>query len=71
MKRNKYILLILPFLLILLTGKVSAQEDSVTAKELVKLKYFNNNNSVQYLELENLLKSGKEIEPLKNKVLKL
>jgi hypothetical protein len=71
MKRNKYILLLLPFLCLMMSGKVAAQEDSVIAKELVRLKYFNDNNSVQYLLLENLLKTGKKIEPLKDKVFQI
>lgn len=71
MKRNKCILLLLPFLCLIMSGKVAAQEDSVVAKELVKLKYFNDNNSVQYLLLENLLKTGKKIEPLRDKVFQL
>jgi hypothetical protein len=55
----------------LLTNTVTAQEDSVVAKELVKLKYYNDNNGVQFLILENSLKTGKKIEPLKNKVFQL
>src|SRR5688500_3518722 len=71
MKRNKYVLLLLPFLCLMVSRKVAAQEDSVVAKELVRLKYFNDNNSVQYLLLENLLKTGKKIEPLKDKVFQI
>ena len=59
------------FLFALLTNRVAAQEDSVVAKELVKLKYFNDNNGVQFLILENSLKTGKKIEPLKDKVFQL
>ncbi len=61
------ILLLLPSLFTLFTYQVSAQEDSVVAKELVKLKYFNDNNSVQFLMLENSMKTGNKIEPLNNK----
>ncbi|MGZ5218455.1 MAG: hypothetical protein ACXWC7_00200 [Chitinophagaceae bacterium] len=68
MKPNKYVFLLLPFLCLMMPGKVTAQEDSVVAKELVRLKYFNDNNSVQYLLLENSLKTGKKIEPLKDKI---
>lgn len=71
MKRNKYILFLLPFLCLMISGKAAAQEDSVVAKELVRLKYFNDNNSVQYLLLENLLKTGKKIAPLKDKVFQI
>jgi hypothetical protein len=70
-KKNIFIFFLLPFLVALFTHRVAAQDDSVVAKELVKLKYFNDNNGVQYLILENLLKTGKKIEPLKNKVFQL
>jgi len=71
MKKNKFIFLLLSLLFALLTNRVAAQEDSVVAKELVKLKYFNDNNGVQFLILENSLKTGKKIEPLKDKVFQL
>jgi len=71
MKKNKFIFLLLSLLFALLTNRVAAQEDSVVAKELVKLKYFNDNNGVQFLILENSLKTGKKIEPLNNKVFQL
>ncbi|SDM04293.1 hypothetical protein SAMN05421813_10559 [Daejeonella rubra] len=67
LKINKYIFLLLPFLFIALTNRVSAQEKE-EAVELVKLNYFTVNNGVQYLILENSLKKGRNTEPLKNKV---
>ncbi|MGZ8556968.1 MAG: hypothetical protein ACXWWC_01475 [Chitinophagaceae bacterium] len=70
-KKNIFIFLLLPLLFTLLTKGLEAQKDSIPPKELVKLKYFNDNNSVQFLILENLLKTGKKIEPLKNKVFQL
>ena len=69
--KNKFIFLLLPFIFVLLTNRVAAQEDSVTSEVMVKLKYFNDNNGVQYLLLDNYLKTGKKIEPLKSKVFKL
>ena len=71
MKKNKWIFLLLLFLFSLLTTRITAQQDSVPAKELVKLRYFNDNNSRQYLVLENLLKTGKKTEPLVNKKFQL
>ncbi|HCN82213.1 MAG TPA: hypothetical protein DIT07_01145, partial [Sphingobacteriaceae bacterium] len=71
LKKNKFIFLLLPFIFTLLTDRTLAQKDSVIAEELVKLKYFNNNNSVQYLILENSLKTGRKTQPLKNKVFQL
>jgi hypothetical protein len=70
MKINKYIFLLLPFLFIALTNRGSAQEKE-EAEELVKLNYFTVNNGVQYLILENSLKTGRKTAPLKNKVFQL
>ena len=53
--------------LLLVVQQSIAQEDSVVVKELVTLKYFNANNSLQYLLLENKQKTGKKIDPLKDK----
>lgn len=68
MNPGKYVLFLLAFICLMMPYKIMAQEDSVVAKELVRLKYFNDNNSVQYLLLENSLKTGKKIEPLKDKI---
>ncbi|MEP7375722.1 MAG: hypothetical protein ABI675_20160 [Chitinophagaceae bacterium] len=69
--QNKFFLLLLPFLMSLFTHGASAQGDSIVSKELVKLKYFNDNNSVQFLILENSLKTGKKVEPVTNKVFQI
>ncbi len=50
---------------------VYAQDEPVETKEVVNLHYFNNNNNVQYLLLESLLKTGKKSEPQSNKVFQL
>jgi hypothetical protein len=75
MNTNNFIVLLLLVAATLLTNKVTAQEDTATKKEtpkeLVTLKYFNENNGLQYLMLTNFLKTGKKIEPQKNKVFKL
>ena len=71
MKKNKWIFLLLLFLFSLLTTRITAQQDSVPAKELVKLRYFNDNNLWQYLVLENSLKAGRKTEPLANRKFKL
>jgi hypothetical protein len=70
-KNSKIILLLLPLLTTLFIYRASAQGDSIVSKELVRLKYFNENNSVQFLILENSLKAGKKVEPLTNKVFQL
>ena len=50
---------------------VSAQQDSIPTKELVRLRYFNDKNVRQYLVLENSQKRGKEITPLGGKTFDL
>jgi len=70
LKISNYVFLLLPFLFFVLTNKVSAQEKE-EAEELIKLNYFTVNNGVQYLILENSLKTGRKTEPLKNKVFQL
>lgn len=67
-KKNKFIILLLPLLLTLLSKGVVAQEDSVVTEQVVKLKYFSENNSMQYLVVESVLKTGKKTEPLGNKI---
>ena len=70
LKINNFVFLLLPFLFFAVTNKVLAQEKE-EAEELIKLNYFTVNNGVQYLILENSLKTGRKTEPLKNKVFQL
>ena len=65
--KNSFSLLIF----FLLAQQVIAQKDSVVSKEIVSLKYFNENASMQYLVLENKLKTGQKIEPVRNKTFQL
>ncbi|MFI5132423.1 MAG: hypothetical protein ACHQFX_20640, partial [Chitinophagales bacterium] len=65
--KNSFTLLIL----FLLAQQVIAQKDSVVSKEIVSLKYYNENASMQYLVLENKLKTGQKIEPLSNKTFQI
>lgn len=71
MKKNKAIFLLVCFVFAQPGKQAIAQQDSAVAKELVTLKYFNVNNGMQYLVLENKLKTGKKIEPLTNKTFNL
>ena len=70
LKKNKLVWLFF-VLSVIYSNCLSGQEDSVAPKEIVKLHYYNSNNSLQYLLLENLLKKGKKSEPQKNKVFKI
>jgi hypothetical protein len=70
MKPNKYYIL-LTFVFFLMQLNKSIAQDPATAEEVVKLNYFNNNNSVQYLILESMLKNGKVLTPQKGKVYEL
>ncbi len=65
----QFILMVVSFLL--LQQESEAQEDSVTAVPVVKLHYFNNNNSLQYLVLESMQKKGKTLTPQPNKIYEL
>ncbi len=48
-----------------------AQKDSVIAEEVIKLNYYSENNSMQYLVVETMLKKGRKLEPVKNKSFQL
>jgi hypothetical protein len=67
-KQHLYkITLLYIFFSILLSGNnLFAQEDSTPAKKIIKLHYYNINNSMQYLLLESSLKKGKVITPQQN-----
>lgn len=75
MNTNNFIILLLIFTGSFCTSTAIAQEDTAikkdTPKELVTLKYHAEHSGVQYLMLQNSLKTGKKIEPLKNKIFKL
>ncbi len=67
-KRNHIILFLLaPFILVFTSDRAAGQEDPVEAKEIVRLRYFNDNNKVQYLLLESQLKKGSKVEPIAGK----
>lgn len=67
LSKNKYLLPVIFAGLLLSNQRSNAQEDSVEAVPVIKLHYFNNNNSLQYLILESMLKKGKVLTPQKNK----
>ncbi len=69
--KNNYIFLFFFFSSMLLSKGLFAQDDSIPATPVVKLHYFNNNNSLQYLLLESMLKKGKIFTPQKNKTYEL
>jgi len=63
---NKLTILFILVFLLLKQSVVRAQEDTA-GQSIVKLHYFNINNSVQYLILESTLKKNKVFTPQKNK----
>lgn len=67
---NKYWILIFSSLLAF-TSFVYADDKPADQKEMVTLRYFNENNHFQYLLIESSLKTGKKMEPLGNKVFQL
>ena len=72
-KTIKFNLLKSCFLLFCLTcaNGLAAQDETSRSEELVKLKYYNYNNVIQYLIIENMLKNDKKITPKKNSVFEL
>jgi hypothetical protein len=74
MKKVNYILLLF-ILFTALANTMAAQKDSAATsdttppapEEIIKLRYFNDNNKVQYIILEGIIKTGKERQPLVNK----
>ncbi|CAN5831095.1 hypothetical protein BH11BAC4_BH11BAC4_22830 [soil metagenome] len=70
MKLNKINIIVLALGLLMQVNKVEAQDDSA-ATPIVKLHYFNNNNSMQDLLLESSLKKNKVFTAQKNKTYEL
>lgn len=67
MKNINIHLFLVPAAMLLFLANISAQEDSAEAKPVVKLHYYNINNSQQYLVLESMLKKVKVLTPQINK----
>jgi hypothetical protein len=67
LNQYRYLLLCFFFACLLLNNHLFAQGDSTPAKKIVRLHYYNVNNSMQYLVLESSLKKGKIISPQQNK----
>ena len=66
MKTSKFLVLIVSFLIVFHSA-VNAQDEPAKPKQVVTLRYFNENNRFQYLLLESRLKTGKKLEPIANK----
>ena len=66
MKTSKFLVLIVSFLIVFHSA-VNAQDEPAKPKQVVTLRYFNENNRFQYLLLESWLKTGKKLEPIANK----
>lgn len=66
-KQNILSLLFVFTFLLLPVIKIMAQEDTAAGTPVVKLHYYNNNNSIQYVILESSLKKNKVFTPQKNK----
>ena len=67
MNQNKYYWLLLIFAFVTITNKAAAQDDSVKPVSIVSLRYFNINNSTQYLLLNSSSKLGRILTPQENK----
>ena len=51
--------------------ELSAQDSADAPEPVIRLRYFQNNNSVQYLLVESALKTGKKSQPLPRQAVKL
>jgi hypothetical protein len=72
MKHNtpaKYFVWIL--FLFVFNFNVKAQDEKAEPQQIVNFHYYNKNNSLQYLQIESLLKTGKKSEPQARKVFQL
>lgn len=72
MKQNtpvKYFVWIL--FLFVFNFNVKAQDEKAEPRQIVNFHYYNKNNSLQYLQIESLLKTGKKSEPQARKVFQL
>lgn len=67
MNLNKLVALLLILAFIATGNKASAQDDSVKPVSVVTLRYFNINNSTQYLLLKSMSKVGRVFTPQANK----
>ena len=67
MNQNKYYLLLVLFTIVAAGQKAVAQNDSVKPVSVVTLRYFNVNNSMQYLLLKSASKVGRIFTPQENK----
>jgi hypothetical protein len=55
------------FTCLILQANSVAQDDSVASNPMIKLHYYSENNNLQYLVVESMLKSGKTLTPQVNK----
>lgn len=67
LRPDKYSFLFISLFFLLQHFITIAQEDTAAAQPVVKLRYFNSNNHIQYLVLESNLKKKKIFTPQKNK----
>ena len=67
MNQNKYYLLLVLFVFMAMSHNAIAQNDSVKPVSIVTLRYFNINNSMQYLLLKSQSKLGRVFTPQENK----
>lgn len=74
-KKNKNSLLLFSLLILVFIRPLAAQQEEAVkeevVKEMVRLKYYNDSNSLQYLIIESLLRKGKKTEPQQNKTYQL
>jgi len=67
MNQNKYYWLLLIFAFIAIGNKAAAQDEPAKPASIVSLRYFNINNSTQFLLLKSVSKEGRILTPQENK----
>ena len=70
MNQNKYSWLLLIFAFIAIGNKAAAQDEPAKPVSIVSLRYFNINNSTQYLLLKSISKLGRVLTPQENKTIR-
>jgi len=71
MKPNNCSILFSFLFLFITISAVTAQKDEEKGREIVRLNYYNESNSIQFLVVESVLKKGKEITPLQDRVFEI
>jgi hypothetical protein len=71
MKKNKVLISFLLVFCSAYANTLKAQDETGKSEEMVKLKYYNYNNNIQYVIIENMLNKDKKITPISNNLFEI